>query len=63
MSKKIKQMEMDALKATFQGVRDLVVLTATGVDCQSDNTLRLGLRDHELTIAMRVAEKVWAVKA
>ena len=27
------------------------------------DTLRLGLRDHELTIAARVAEKVWAVKA
>jgi DtxR family transcriptional regulator, Mn-dependent transcriptional regulator len=27
------------------------------------DTLRLGLRDHQLTIAMRVAEKVWAIKA
>ncbi|HEV3262698.1 MAG TPA: 50S ribosomal protein L10 [Gemmataceae bacterium] len=44
MSKQIKQMEMDALKATFAGVRDLVVLTASGVSCQTDNQLRLGLR-------------------
>jgi DtxR family Mn-dependent transcriptional regulator len=27
------------------------------------DTLRLRLRDHELTIAVRVADKVWAVKA
>src|SRR5262245_39237054 len=44
MSKQIKQMQMDALKAAFQGVRDLVVLNTTGVDATTDNTLRLSLR-------------------
>jgi large subunit ribosomal protein L10 len=44
MSKQIKQMEMDALKRQFQDVRDLVVLTSTKVNAQTDNQLRLGLR-------------------
>lgn len=44
MSKIIKQMEMDALKGTFNGVRDLVVLSVSGLDSQSDNRLRLTLR-------------------
>lgn len=52
MSKKIKQMEMDALKTTFEGVRDLVVLTATGVDCQHDNQLRLTLRKKKIRMQM-----------
>jgi large subunit ribosomal protein L10 len=44
MSKRIKQMEMDALKLTFQDVRDLVLLNITGVSCQADNQMRQGLR-------------------
>jgi large subunit ribosomal protein L10 len=44
MSKVIKQLEMDALKHTFQDVRDLVVMSVTGVDCQADNRMRLALR-------------------
>jgi large subunit ribosomal protein L10 len=52
MSKKIKQMEMDTLKSTFQGVRDLVVLTASGVDCQNDNQLRLALRKKKIHLQM-----------
>ncbi len=31
MSKVIKQMEMDALKKTFDGVRDLVLLNVVGL--------------------------------
>jgi len=50
MSKQIKQMEMDALKNTFAGVRDLVVLSATGVSCQSDNQMRLGLRKKNIRL-------------
>jgi len=50
MSKQIKQMEMDALKETFAGVRDLVVLTASGVNCQTDNQLRLGLRKKNIRL-------------
>jgi large subunit ribosomal protein L10 len=44
MSKQIKQMEMDALRQTFQDVRDLVVLTSSGVNSPTDNQLRLNLR-------------------
>jgi large subunit ribosomal protein L10 len=48
MSKQIKQMEMDALKKTFQGVRDLLMLSITGVDSQADNAMRLGLRKKKI---------------
>lgn len=52
MSKKIKQMEMDTLKQTFQGVRDFVLLTATGIDSQADNGMRLGLRKKNIRLQM-----------
>jgi len=52
MSKKIKQLEMDALKKTFEGVKDLVVLSATGVDCTTDNQLRLALRKKKIRVQM-----------
>jgi large subunit ribosomal protein L10 len=44
MSKQIKQLEMDALKKTFQGVRDMVLLSASGVNAQANNQLRQTLR-------------------
>ena len=44
MSKQIKQMEMDSLKQTLQEVRDLVVLSVSGLSSTTDNQLRLGLR-------------------
>ena len=44
MSKQIKQMEMDALKRTFEGVRDLVALKVEKVDARTDNRVRLDLR-------------------
>jgi large subunit ribosomal protein L10 len=44
MSKPIKQMEMDALKKSFQGIQDLVFLSSSGINCQTDNQLRLALR-------------------
>ncbi|HMC64937.1 MAG TPA: 50S ribosomal protein L10 [Gemmataceae bacterium] len=50
MSKQIKQMEMDALKQTFQDVRDLVMLSASGVSCQADNQLRLDLRKKNIRL-------------
>jgi large subunit ribosomal protein L10 len=50
MSKQIKQMEMDALKGTFQDVRDMVVLSVTGIDCQTDNQLRLSLRKKNIRL-------------
>jgi large subunit ribosomal protein L10 len=44
MSKVIKQMEMNALKQAFQGVRDAVVLSIKGLDCKADNAFRATLR-------------------
>jgi len=48
MSKQIKQMEMDALKAIFQDVRDLVVLSIQGITSQADNQLRQTLRKKKI---------------
>lgn len=48
MSKQIKQMAIDVLKQTFQDVRDLVVLSASGNDATADNTLRLKLRKQNI---------------
>ena len=44
MSKQVKQMQMDAMAAEFQGVRDLVVMSVTGLSSQADNRIRLDLR-------------------
>lgn len=48
MSKVIKQMEMTSLKNTFQGVRDLVVLSVQGLTCQADASLRAALRKKKI---------------
>ena len=50
MSKQIKQMEMDALKQDFQGVRDLVVLSVKGMTCQADQTFRANLRKKNIRV-------------
>lgn len=50
MSKVIKQMEMDALKQTFQDVRDLVILTASKVSCQEDTQMRAALRKKNIRL-------------
>jgi large subunit ribosomal protein L10 len=50
MSKVVKQMEMDSLRDTFQGVRDLVVLSVKGLSCQADYTLRKELRKKNIRL-------------
>ena len=50
MSKKIKQMQMDDLTKTFGGVRDLVMLSVSGVDSQTENKLRLDLRKKNIRL-------------
>jgi large subunit ribosomal protein L10 len=50
MSKQIKQLEMDALGKTFQGVRDLVALSISGLDSRADNQLRLSLRKKNIRL-------------
>jgi large subunit ribosomal protein L10 len=52
MSKIIKQMEMNALRSTFQDVRDAVVLSIKGLNCQLDNTLRTTLRKKSIRLQM-----------
>jgi large subunit ribosomal protein L10 len=50
MSKQIKQMEMDTLKTTFQGVRDMVILSANKLTCQADTQLRASLRKKNIRL-------------
>ena len=50
MSKQIKQMEMDSLKHTFQEIRDMVVLSVSGLNATADNQLRLGLRKKNIRL-------------
>jgi ribosomal protein L10 len=52
MSKVIKQMEMDALRQTFGQVRDLLLLSSSGVTCQAENQLRLNLRKKNIRLQM-----------
>jgi large subunit ribosomal protein L10 len=50
MSKVIKQMEMDALKKDFEGVRDVVVLSTRGLTCHADQTFRANLRKKNIRV-------------
>ena len=50
MAKQIKQMQMDALRKTFEGVRDLVLFTASKIDATADNQMRLGLRKKKIRL-------------
>jgi large subunit ribosomal protein L10 len=50
MSKVIKQLQMDEIRKSFEGVRDLVVVSITGLDCHADHLLRAGLRKKEIRI-------------
>lgn len=52
MSKVIKQMQMDALKNDFQGVRDMVFLKIVGLNATTENTIRLGLRKKGIRLQM-----------
>jgi large subunit ribosomal protein L10 len=50
MSKLIKQMEMDALKKDFEGVRDAVILSVKGLSCLGDATFRTNLRKKNIRV-------------
>jgi large subunit ribosomal protein L10 len=52
MSKQIKQMEMDALKETFQDVRDMVLISAHGLSAMGNHQLRMGLRKKNIRLQM-----------
>jgi len=47
MSKKIKEMELNALRATFKGVKDYVVLEPLKVDSATDYEFRKRLREKQ----------------
>jgi len=50
MSKVIKQMEMSALKDAFRDVRDLVLLTASGINAQDNHQIRMALRKKNISL-------------
>lgn len=52
MSKLVKQMELDALTKTFQGVRDMVLLTADKIGSQLDFNFRKTLREKKVRMQM-----------
>jgi large subunit ribosomal protein L10 len=52
MSKVIKQMELDALKKTFGGVRDLIMMKVVGLNAIAENQVRLGLRKKGIRLQM-----------
>jgi large subunit ribosomal protein L10 len=52
MSKVIKQMEMDALRNTFEKVRDAVVLSVKGLNCQLEGSFRATLRKKNIRLKM-----------
>jgi large subunit ribosomal protein L10 len=50
MSKRIKQMEMDALKNTFGGVRDMVLLSVSGLSGTATTQFRANLRKKKVRV-------------
>jgi ribosomal protein L10 len=50
MSKVIKQMQMDAIRKTFDGVRDMVVLSVKGVNALVDGQFRTALRKKKIRL-------------
>ena len=52
MSKQIKQLEMAALKQTFNNVQDMVVLSFDKLDCQGDHQFRSALRKKNIRLQM-----------
>jgi large subunit ribosomal protein L10 len=62
MSKVIKQMQMDAIRKTFDGVRDMVVLSIQKLDCHADYSLRATLRKkkvHMMVLKNSLARRVF----
>jgi large subunit ribosomal protein L10 len=52
MSKKIKEMELNALRTTFQGVKDLVILQPLKLDSAADFEMRKKLRDKKIRVKL-----------
>src|SRR5690349_6186530 len=52
MSKKIKELELNDLRKTFEGVRDLVLLEPLKLDSAADYELRKKLREKKIRVKM-----------
>lgn len=52
MSKKIKELELNELRKTFKGVRDLVLLEPLKLDSAADYELRKKLREKKIRVKM-----------
>jgi len=52
MSKAIKEMQMQALKKTFQNMRECVFLSVNKLSCQEDGVLRANLRKKNIRLQM-----------
>jgi large subunit ribosomal protein L10 len=52
MSKKIKELELNALRQTFKGVRDLVLVEPLKLDSATDYELRKKLREKKIRVKM-----------
>jgi ribosomal protein L10 len=52
MSKKIKELELTALRKTFQGVKDMVLLEPLKLDSAADFEMRKKLRDKKIRVKM-----------
>jgi ribosomal protein L10 len=52
MSKKIKELELNALRQTFKGVRDMVLVEPVKLDSATDYELRKKLRDKKIRVKM-----------
>ena len=52
MSKQVKKMQMDVLATAFKDVKDMVFLSASGIDAITDNKVRLGLRKKNISLMM-----------
>src|SRR5947199_9712656 len=51
-AKQIKQMQMDSLENTFRDVRDMVLLSTTGINAIAENKLRLDLRKKNIRLML-----------
>jgi ribosomal protein L10 len=52
MSKKIKELELNNLRATFKGVKDMVLLEPLKLDSASDFEMRKKLREKKIRVKM-----------
>jgi ribosomal protein L10 len=52
MSKKIKELELNALRSTIKGVKDMVLLEPLKLDSAADYEMRKKLRDKKIRVKM-----------